>query len=120
MKSLIQVEKIKPQDQLLLSQHAQMKVLAGLYQLIWQLKLAVINNNAQMLTEVKAQFKQTLEQYFKADDSSKKMVTALAAINAVNTDTINSDIEALTNAILKGDNLSSKDIPATQTKGNQP
>ncbi|WP_151193084.1 hypothetical protein [Cysteiniphilum sp. JM-1] len=120
MKSLIQVEKIKPQDQLLLSQHAQMKVLAGLYQLIWQLKLAVINNNSQMLAEVKAQFKQTLEQYFKADDSSKKMVTALAAINAVNVDVINSDIDALTNAILKGGNLSNKDILATQTKGNQP
>lgn len=120
MKSLIQVEKIKPQDQLLLSQHAQMKVLAGLYQLIWQLKLAVVNNNAQMLSEVKAQFKQTLEQYFKADDSSKKMMTVLAAIKAVNTDAINSDIDALTHAILKGDSLSGKDIPTTQTKGNQP
>ncbi|WP_440993523.1 hypothetical protein [Cysteiniphilum litorale] len=120
MKSLIQVEKIKPQDQLLLSQHAQMKGLAGLYQLIWQLKLAVINNNAQMLTDVKAQFKQTLEQYFKADDSSKKMMTALAAINAVNVDVINSDIDALTNAILKGGSLSPEGIPATQTKGNQP
>lgn len=120
MKSLIQVEKIKPQDQLLLSQHAQMKVLAGLYQLIWQLKLAVINNNVQMLTEVKAQFKQTLEQYFKADNSSKKMMTILATINVVNTDAINSDIDALTDAILKGDSLSDKDIPAIQTKGNQP
>ncbi|MDA0910279.1 MAG: hypothetical protein O2809_01790 [Proteobacteria bacterium] len=120
MKSLIQVEKIKPQDQLLLSQNAQMKVLAGLYQLIWQLKLAVINNNVQMLTEVKAQFKQTLEQYFKADNSSKKMMTILATINVVNTDAINSDIDALTDAILKGDSLSDKDIPAIQTKGNQP
>ncbi|WP_440616234.1 hypothetical protein [Cysteiniphilum sp. 6C5] len=119
MKSLIQVEKMKPQDQLLLSQQAQMKVLASLYQLLWQLKLAVINNNSQMLTEVKTQFKQILGQYFKADDSSKKIIDVISKIHVINTDVINGDIDALTHAILKGDNLSSKDIPATETKGNQ-
>lgn len=120
MKSLIQVEKLKPQDQLLLSQHAQMKVLTGLYQLIWQLKIAVINNNAQMLTEVKKQFEQTLEQYFKSDGSSKKIIDIITKINVINANVINSDIDALTNTILKGSNVASKDIPATETKGNQP
>ncbi|WP_440682804.1 hypothetical protein [Cysteiniphilum halobium] len=120
VKSLIQVEKVKPQDQLLLSQHAQMKVLAELYQLLWQLKLAVINNNAQMLTEVKMQFKQTIDQYFKVDDSSRKIMDVVAAINVVNINAITTNIDALTNAILKGSNNLSDDLPATQqTKGNQ-
>lgn len=119
IKSLIQIEKIKPQDQLLLSQHAQMKVLAGLYQLIWQLKLGVINHNAQMLIEVKKQFKQTINQYFIIDDSSKKVLAVVATIEVVNVDAINTNIDALTNAILKGSDSSFEDLPKAQSEGER-
>lgn len=117
MKSLIQVQKIAPQDRVLLAQDGHIKLLSSLYNLLWQIKLGVINNNTKMIATLKQALIKTVEQYFVADDNAKKVINLISAVNEVPMAQIEQGVDRLISSLLV-DKKVGETLPESPSKGD--
>ncbi|WP_116963621.1 hypothetical protein [Fastidiosibacter lacustris] len=98
VKSLIQVQKLTNDNSVLLAQNAHFKILANLYELLLELKIALLNNDAPLLQTIKETLDKNILSYF-ADDQTRQAALALIAQIKVTPAKINDEIDQLITSI---------------------